>query len=110
MQQFVLYATAPGQEAREIGWPDEAVGAFSSVLIPALRGKGRAKAWSWEANCYEVRWERLANYVKRRMTEAEHARTDGSRCLKMPVVGVSSTETATRGLPRSRVVAPPSST
>ncbi len=71
VQQFVLYATAPGEEAREIGWPDEAVGAFSSVLIPALRGKGRAKAWSWEANSYEVRWERLANYVKRRMTKRQ---------------------------------------
>jgi hypothetical protein len=67
VQQFVLYATLPDQEARERGWADEAVGAFSSVLVPALRGKGRAKAWSWEANCYEVRWERLVNYVKRRM-------------------------------------------
>jgi hypothetical protein len=66
VQQFVFYATSPGLTALEAGWPDE-LSAFTQVLMSGLKGTGRAKAWSWERNCYEVRWERLATYVKDEM-------------------------------------------
>jgi Caspase domain len=67
VQQFILYATSPGLTAAELGWPGEAVGAFTEVLMAGLAGDGRAKAWSWERNRYEVRWERLATYVNTEM-------------------------------------------
>ena len=38
------------------------------ALLDGLRGDGAAKAWSWERQCYEVRWERLADYVRRTVT------------------------------------------
>ena len=72
VQQFILYATSPGLTAAEVGWPGEAVGAFTDVLMAGLAGEGRAKAWSWERNRYEVRWERLATYVKDVMEERKH--------------------------------------
>ena len=73
VQQFILHATSPGLTALEVGWPGEAVGAFSEVLMAGLReGAGRAKAWSWERGCYEVRWENLATYVKAAMEERKH--------------------------------------
>ena len=62
-QQFILYATAPGHTAEEVGWPGEATGAFTSALLEGLEGIDNAKAWSWERNCYEVRWERLASFI-----------------------------------------------
>ena len=67
-QQFILYATAPGHTADEVGWPGEATGAFTSALLEGLQGIDNAKAWSWERNCYEVRWERLATFINKRMT------------------------------------------
>jgi len=74
VQQFVLYATSPGLTAAEDRW--RGMGEFTKVLIPALRGG--AKAWSWERNCYEVRWEKLADHVKAAMeaarVEARHGR------------------------------------
>lgn len=74
VQQFILYATSPGLTAAEVGWPDQSVGAFTDVLMEALeKGKGRAKAWSWERNCYEVRWENLATYVKGELEKRRHA-------------------------------------
>ena len=63
VQQFILYATSPGLVALQRGWSEEAMGAFTEVLMDGLHGDGRAKRWSWERNCYEVRWERLAAYV-----------------------------------------------
>jgi Caspase domain len=69
VQQFILYATSPGRTAAEVGWPGEARGAFTSTLLEGLAGTGNAKAWSWERNCYEVRWERLASFVHDRMQE-----------------------------------------
>lgn len=69
VQQFILYATSPGRVAKEEGWPGEAAGAFTKVLMSGLEGRGRAKAWSWERNCYEVRWEGLATYVKSQMEQ-----------------------------------------
>jgi hypothetical protein len=69
VQQFILYATSPGRTAAEVGWPGEATGAFTGTLLEGLAGTGNAKAWSWERNCYEVRWERLASFVHDRMQE-----------------------------------------
>jgi len=63
-QQFILQATAPLRTAAEVGWPGEAVGAFTDVLMEGLNGKDNAKAWSWERTCYEVRWEKLATYIR----------------------------------------------
>jgi len=68
VQQFILYATASGHFAKEEGWPGEATGAFTGTLLDGLAGTDDAKAWSWERNCYEVRWERLAAFIHRRMT------------------------------------------
>jgi hypothetical protein len=67
VQQFVLYATSPGLTAAEDRW--QGLGEFTKVLMPALRGG--AKAWSWERNCYEVRWEKLADQVKAAMELAK---------------------------------------
>jgi Caspase domain len=85
VQQFILYATAPGQTAVEVGWPDESVGAFSEVLMCGLAGKGRAKAWSWERTCYEVRWEALATYVKNEMDQLKDDDTiEGREAIQVP--------------------------
>ena len=74
-QQFILYATSPGRTAEDAVWPREH-SAFSKVLMEGLKGQGPAKAWSWERSCYEVRWERLATYVKDRM-ERKRRKTSG---------------------------------
>jgi uncharacterized caspase-like protein len=80
VQQFILYATSPGRRATEAGvWPGEAEGAFSSVLMHGLSGQGRAKAWSWERNCYEVRWEALATYVKNQMERRREGLPEDAR-------------------------------
>src|SRR5215210_982505 len=68
VQQFILYATSPKLKAAEVReTPGEEHGAFTAALLDGLRGTGTAKAWSWERRSYEVRWERLADYVKRRV-------------------------------------------
>ena len=74
VQQFILQATSPGLTAMELPWPKdgEAQGAFTDVLMSGLDGEGSAKAWSWERGCYEVRWERLATYVNKVMSERKH--------------------------------------
>lgn len=85
VQQFILYATAPGREALEVGWPDEALGAFTEVLMRGLEGTGRAKAWSWERTCYEVRWEALATYVKNEMDRRKDDDTnEAARAIQVP--------------------------
>lgn len=76
VQQFVLYATSPGRPAESSLW-EEQLSAFTRVLMDGLEGKGRAKAWSWERNSYEVRWERLATYVKNVM-EARRTKEDSN--------------------------------
>jgi len=68
VQQFILYATSPKLKAGEIrDTPGQEHGAFTAALLEGLSGAGAAKAWSWQRQCYEVRWERLADYVKRRV-------------------------------------------
>ena len=46
-----------------------------------LKGAGPAKAWSWDRARYEVRWERLATYVK---NEMERKRTTKSGEVRYP--------------------------
>ena len=68
VQQFILYATSPKLKATEVrDVAGEEHGAFTAALLDGLRGTGAAKAWSWQRNAYEVRWERLADYVKKRV-------------------------------------------
>ena len=43
-----------------------------SALLHGLAGEEFAKAWSWERSCYEVRWERLAGYVKNKLESEKH--------------------------------------
>jgi hypothetical protein len=79
-QQFILYATSPDRTAADAVWPREH-SAFTKVLMGGLKGKGPAKAWSWERSRYEVRWERLATYVK---NEMERKRTKKSGEVRYP--------------------------
>ena len=72
VQQFILYATSPGLKAAESGKFGDEQGAFTSALLEGLAGTDFAKAWSWERSCYEVRWERLAGYVKARLESEKH--------------------------------------
>jgi hypothetical protein len=76
VQQFVLYATSPGLTAAEDRW--EGMGEFTKVLKQGLID-GEAKAWSWDRNCYEVRWEKLATYVKDAMEAAKVATKPGHK-------------------------------
>jgi hypothetical protein len=75
VQQFVLYATSPGLTAAEDRW--QGMGEFTKMLIPGLRGG--AKAWSWDRNCYEVRWEKLA---RRAVGRSRFRRTPGAVASK----------------------------
>src|ERR687897_925590 len=68
-QQFILYATSPGLKARELREAGNERGAFTEALVDGLKGKGTAKAWSEERQRYEVRWERLADYVKKTLDD-----------------------------------------
>ena len=83
VQQFVMFATSPGLTAAEGAWS----GAFSEVLMAAIEGDRTAKAWSWERNCYEVRWEALARYVNGVMSERKEqtAAPAGTRPEDWPI-------------------------
>jgi hypothetical protein len=72
VQQFILYATSPGLTAAESGGFGDEQGAFTGALLEGLAGTDFAKAWSWERSSYEVRWERLADFVKRRLESQKH--------------------------------------
>jgi len=72
VQQFILYATSPGLTAAESGAFGNEQGAFTGALLAGLAGADFAKAWSWERSCYEVRWERLADYVKQKLEGEKH--------------------------------------
>ena len=63
-QQFILYATSPGLRAQELREAGNERGAFTEALLDGLHGKAKAKAWSSETQNYQVRWERLVDYVK----------------------------------------------
>jgi hypothetical protein len=72
IQQFILYATSPGLKSTESSAFGNEQGAFTAALRDGLGGKDFAKAWAWDRNCYEVRWERLADYVKDRLECEKH--------------------------------------
>ena len=87
VQQFIFYATSPKLKAAEVrDTPGEEHGAFTAALLDGLRGNGAAKAWSWERRCYEVRWERLADYVKKRVEREKRqvAETPAGALLQIP--------------------------
>ena len=58
--------------AAEAGEFGDEHGAFTGALLDGLAGTDFAKAWSWERSCYEVRWERLADYVKQKLESEKH--------------------------------------
>jgi hypothetical protein len=68
-QQYILYATSPGLKARELREAGNERGAFTEALLDGLKGAGSAKAWSDARERYEVRWERLVDYVKTTLDE-----------------------------------------
>jgi hypothetical protein len=68
-QQFILYATSPGLRAQELQEAGNERGAFTEVLLDGLRGTSTAKAWSPGTQKYEVRWERLVDYIKNQVEE-----------------------------------------
>ena len=87
VQQFILYATSPKLktvEDRET--PGQEHGVFTGALLDGLRGKDAAKAWSWDRRCYEVRWERLVDYVKNRVEgeKRQVAETPSGWLLQVP--------------------------
>ncbi|MGZ8782250.1 MAG: caspase family protein [Gaiellaceae bacterium] len=85
VQQFILYATSPGLKAvenREVAGEEH--GAFTKSLLSGLGGDAAAKAWSWERECYEVRWERLATYVKQRVEQEKLAAGASADLLQVP--------------------------
>jgi uncharacterized caspase-like protein len=88
VQQFILYATSPKLKATEVrDVPGEEHGAFTAAVLDGLRGTGAAKAWSWQRNAYEVRWERLADYVKERIEREQRKvgeTAEGAALLQIP--------------------------
>jgi Caspase domain len=68
-QQFIFYATSPGLRAQELQEAGNERGAFTEVLLDGLRGKSKAKAWSSDQQNYQVRWDRLIDYVKNELEE-----------------------------------------
>ena len=69
VQQFILYATSPGLPAGELNEAGNERGAFTDALLEGLRGSGKAKVWSSETQNYQVRWERLVDFVKGELEE-----------------------------------------
>jgi uncharacterized caspase-like protein len=87
VQQFILYATSPKlKTVEDRAQAGEEHGVFTEALLDGLRGKDAAKAWSWDRRCYEVRWERLADYVKNRVEREAHqvAETASGWLLQVP--------------------------
>jgi len=104
VQQFILYATSPGLTAAESGSFGNEQGAFTAVLLDGLAGTEVAKAWSWERSCYEVRWERLADYVKRRLESEKHP-ADGAASAPLIQVPQDAGSRGVAGRDRDPVVA-----
>jgi hypothetical protein len=87
VQQFILYATSPKLKSVENHeQAGQEHGVFTEALLDGLRGKDAAKAWSWDRRCYEVRWERLVEYVKRRVEGEKRkvAETPSGWLLQVP--------------------------
>ena len=75
-------------------------GAFTAAVLAGLTGAGSAKAWSWSQQSYEVRWERLASYVKNRVEREKRKVADAAagELLQIPQ------DTGSRGVARDRDV------
>ena len=85
VQQFILYATSPGLKAVEVrDIPGAEHGAFTQALLDGLDGQGAAKAWSWERENYEVRWDRLVDYVRKRVEAEKREAGDAGGLLQVP--------------------------
>jgi hypothetical protein len=85
VQQFILYATSPGLRAVEVrDEPGAEHGAFTRALLDGLGGAGSAKAWSWEREYYEVRWDRLVDYVRKRVEAEKREAGDTAGLLQVP--------------------------
>jgi hypothetical protein len=93
-QQFILYATSPGLRAQELQEAGNERGAFTEVLLDGLCGKAKAKAWSSETQNYQVRWERLVEYVK---SELEACRLNVAKGLAQDVFQIPQ-DTGARGV------------
>lgn len=94
VQQFILYATSPGLKSVEVDdVVGEEYGAFTGALLDGLAGDAAAKAWSWERECYEVRWERLASYVKQRVEEQKREAGAAAGLFQVPQ------DSGSRGVP-----------
>ena len=63
VQQFAFYATSPRLTAAEIGSLSDERGAFTTVLLDGLHGKGAAKVWDVANEEYVVRVDRLLDYL-----------------------------------------------
>ena len=61
--QFVMFATQPGVEAKEVGHPGDETGAFTDALLRGLKGEGAAKTWDDDSGSYVVRWNELFSAV-----------------------------------------------
>jgi hypothetical protein len=61
--QFVMFATQPGVEALEVGFPGDESGAFTNALLNGLNGQGAAKAWDDDSGEYVVRWNEVFSAV-----------------------------------------------
>ncbi len=62
--QYLLYATSPGGKAVEAG-----NGVFGRILLQGLRGHPGALLWSGRERRYELRFSRLAEYVRAEVEE-----------------------------------------
>ena len=108
VQQFILYATSPKLRAQEVREKaGEEHGAFTAAVLAGLTGAGSAKAWSWSQQSYEVRWERLASYVKNRVEREKRKVADAAagELLQIPQ-DTGSRGVAPRPRRRHRVLSP----
>ncbi|MFP2926457.1 trypsin-like peptidase domain-containing protein [Pyxidicoccus sp. 3LG] len=63
--QYLLYATSPGERAKEAAGR----GVFGRVLLEGLKGAPGALEWSADERCYHLRFSSLASYVRAEVEE-----------------------------------------
>ena len=76
--QFIAYATQPRNTAQELVQPGYEGGAFTQVLIDALKGRAAAKQWDAVNGKYLVRWNSLFAYISTAVTRMNLAATAGA--------------------------------
>lgn len=101
IQQTIMYATSPGQQAIELLMPGNESGAFTDALIRGLNGEGKSKIYDVGQDRYLVKAERLLEFVrdeveKKFQTEDEkkihRPRIDGERDSSSVISSFSSSE------------------